>query len=165
MDDITQSVFKGDVASNPRRVAIAERLTPDFFALERDQVFRKSWLPIARASEVPEKGSYVVKDLPTFKTSLIVIRGTDDTVRAFYNVCTHRGNKLVRAGDGCKQRFACGFHGWIFSPEGELQTVTDEHSFLDLDKAKLALRAVNTEVWEDFVFVHLDANPKESLKD
>ena len=165
MDDITQSVFKGDVASNPRRVAVAERLTPEFFALERDEVFRKSWLPVARASEVPERGSYVVKDLPTFKTSLIVIRGTDDQVRAFYNVCTHRGNKLVRGGEGCHQRFACGFHGWIFSPEGELLSVTDEQSFLDLDKSKLALRAVNTEVWEDFVFVHLDPHPKESLKE
>jgi phenylpropionate dioxygenase-like ring-hydroxylating dioxygenase large terminal subunit len=165
VDDITQSVFKGDVESNPRRVAVPERLTPEFHALERDEVFRKSWLAVARASEVPEKGSYVVKDLPTFKTSILIIRGTDDTVRAFYNVCTHRGNKLVRGGSGCRQRFACGFHGWIFSPEGKIENVTDEQSFKDLDKSKLDLRAINTEVWEDFVFVHLDANPKESLKE
>jgi glycine betaine catabolism A len=165
VDDITQSVFKGDVESNPRRVAVAERITPEFFARERAQVFRKSWLAVARASDLPEKGSYVVKDLPTFKTSIIIIRGTDDKVRAFYNVCTHRGNKLVRAGDGCRQRFACGFHGWIFSPEGQIQSVTDEQSFRDLDKSQLNLRTINTEVWEDFVFVHLDPNPEVSLHD
>jgi len=165
MDDITHSVFRGDVESTPRRVPLAERLTPEFYQRERDIVFRKSWLAVARASEVPEKGSYVVKDLPTFKTSLIVIRGNDDKIRAFYNVCTHRGNKLVRAGAGCKRVFNCGFHGWAFSPEGQLLGVTDEQSFLDLDKSKLNLPAVHTAVWEDFVFVHLDPDPAENLED
>ncbi len=166
MDDvtnITQTVFKGDIEGAYRRVPVPEHLTPEFHTLERDRVFRRSWLCVARASEVPEKGSYIVKDLPTFKTSLIIIRGTDDKVRAFYNACTHRGNKLVRSGAGCKQRFACGFHGWIFSPEGKLETVTDEHAFRDLDREKLHLNAVNCEVWEDFVFVHLDPKPKEPL--
>jgi len=69
---------------------VPDHLTPEYHALERDKVFRKSWLCIARASEVPERGSYVVKDLPTFKTSVIVIRGTDDKIRTFYNACTHR---------------------------------------------------------------------------
>lgn len=165
MDGTTQSVFKGDVEGNPRRVAVAERLTPAFFALERDRIFRRSWLAVARASEVPEKGSYLVKDLPTFKTSLLIVRGDDETVRAFYNVCTHRGNKLVRTGEGCARRLVCGFHGWAFTPEGTLQTVTDEQSFLDLDKSALNLRAVNCRTWEDFVFVHLDPEPEESLSE
>lgn len=55
MDDITKSVFKGDVESNPRRVALSERLTREFYEMELEKVFRKSWLPVARASEIPER--------------------------------------------------------------------------------------------------------------
>lgn len=164
MTTITQSVFKGDVESNPRRVAVAERLTPAFHARERERIFRRSWLPVARLSEVPAPGSYVVKDMPTFKTSLLVVRGTDEQVRVFYNVCTHRGNKLVRSGTGCRRVLSCGFHGWSFSPDGTLAAVTDELSFRDLDKSLLDLPRVTSEVWEDFVFVHLGPEPEESLR-
>ncbi len=160
---ITQTVFKGDTENLPRRVPIAERLTPEFFERERRDIFRKSWVPVARASEVPDPGSYVVKDMPTFKTSLLVVRGLDNQIRVFQNVCTHRGNKLVRGGAGCKRSFVCGFHGWSFNPEGGLAGITDEGAFRDIDRALLNLPVVNSGVWTDYVFVHMDPHPSETL--
>jgi len=135
-----ETQYRGETSELSDRVAIREKLTPAYFEQERLKIFRRSWLAVGHASDVPEPGSYVVRNLPTLKTSLLLVRGRDGRVRSFHNVCTHRGNKLVREGSGCRGQFSCGFHGWTFSPEGELLVVTDEHQFRDLDKAALGLR-------------------------
>jgi phenylpropionate dioxygenase-like ring-hydroxylating dioxygenase large terminal subunit len=159
-----QTQFRGETGHLAHRVPIVEKLAPAYFEQERAKIFRRAWLPVAHASDVPEPGSYLVRNLPTLQTSLLIARGRDGQVRAFHNVCTHRGNKLVRDGHGCRRQFSCGFHGWTFSAEGELLVVTDEHQFQDLDKASLGLRPVHTEVWEDLVFVNVDPEPRESLR-
>ena len=160
-----ETQYRGETAQLESRVSIREKLTPEYFEQERAKIFRRSWLAVGHAADVPEPGSYVVRNLPTLRTSLLIVRGRDGRVRSFHNVCTHRGNKLVREGRGCRRQFSCGFHGWTFSPEGELQLVTDEHQFGDLDKASLALRPVHTEVWEDLVFVNVAETPRESLRE
>src|SRR6266446_1430680 len=160
-----ETTFRGDTAQLERRISMREKLTPAYFALERERIFRRAWLPIGHASHVPEPGSYFVRELPVLKTSLLVVRGQDGKVRAFHNACTHRGNKLVRGGDGCRKSFSCGFHGWTFSSEGDLRLVTDEHQFRDLDKGALGLRPIHTQVWEDLVFVNGAAEPRESLRE
>lgn len=155
--------LRGDFASLKNRVPITQWLTPDHLDLAREKIFRRSWLIVGRTADVPEKGSYVVFDMPTFNTSLLVIRGSDNRVRAFHNICRHRGNKLVRGGTGCRPAFMCGFHGWTYSPEGTLEVVTDEHQFRDLDKSTLGLIPVTTELWEGFIFVNFDQRPRETL--
>ena len=80
------------------KVDLAAMLTPGHFALEREKIFRRAWLVIAHTDDVPQRGSYVVQEVPTFNTSLLVVRGQDDKVRVFHNACRHRGNKLVREG-------------------------------------------------------------------
>src|SRR6266851_4124673 len=158
-----ETQYRGETSQLQHRVPIREKLTPEHFELERERIFRRAWLPVGHAADLPDPGSYVVRNLPTLKTSLLLARGRDGQVRSFHNVCTHRGNKLVREGHGCRRQFTCGFHGWTFSPEGELLVVTDEHQFQDLDKTSLGLRPVHTEVWEDLVFVNVEAEPRESL--
>ena len=102
------------------KVDLASMLTPEHYAREREKIFRRAWLAIGHTDDLPQRGSYFVFDVPTFKTSLLVVRGQDDQVRVFHNACRHRGNKLVRAGEGCRKSFMCNFHGWIFSSEGRL---------------------------------------------
>jgi Rieske 2Fe-2S family protein len=155
--------YRGDTSQLESRVPIREKLTPAYFEQERAKIFGRAWLIVGHASDLPEPGGYLVRNLPTVKTSLLVVRGRDGRIRSFHNVCTHRGNKLVREGSGCRAHFSCGFHGWTFSPEGELLLVTDEHQFVDIDKGSLGLRPVHTEVWEDLIFVNVDAEPRESL--
>jgi phenylpropionate dioxygenase-like ring-hydroxylating dioxygenase large terminal subunit len=92
-----------------------------------------------------------------------VVRGQDNKVRVFHNACRHRGNKLVRAGTGRTKSFMCNFHGWVFTAEGALETVTDEHQFEAIDKASMGLVPVPSEVWENFIFVNFDESPRETL--
>ena len=145
------------------RLDISPLLTTEAFEREREQIFRRSWLLVGHADDVPKAGSYVVEEIPTFKTSIIMMRGNDDKVRVFYNACRHRGNKLVREGSGCKSNFMCAFHGWVFTPEGNLRVVTDEQQFEPLDKSEWGLIPITTEVWEGLVFVNFDKQPDQTL--
>jgi phenylpropionate dioxygenase-like ring-hydroxylating dioxygenase large terminal subunit len=165
MVEIVQSVFRGDHASLKNKIPIREKLSAENYALEREKIFRRAWLCVAHALDLPEPGSYRVVDVPTFKTSLLLCRGDDGVVRGFHNICRHRGNKLVRTGAGNRIHFACGFHGWVFSNTGELKLVTDEPQFLGIDKRELGLIPVTTEVWQGLVFVNFDATPQCSLRE
>jgi len=66
-----------------------------YFEREREHIFRRAWLNVGREEEIPKVSDYVVKDLPVGNTSILVVRGKDGRIRAFHNVCAHRGNKLV----------------------------------------------------------------------
>ena len=165
MDEGLQTRYRGDADALPARVDLPRILTREHFAIEQKKIFRRAWLSIGHTDQLPRQGSYFVFDVPTFNTSLLVIRGNDDRVRAFHNVCRHRGNKLVREGQGCKPSFMCNFHGWTYTPEGSLAVITDEHQFEDVDKAELGLVPVTTEVWENMIFVTLAPEPRETLRE
>src|SRR4051812_33623556 len=108
------------------RINVAEKVSREHYQGELKNVFGRAWLCVAHSAELPEAGDYTVVELPMNKASLLLCRGDSGAVRAFHNVCTHRGNKLVRAGSGSKKRFTCGFHGWTFTAEGALIGVPDE---------------------------------------
>ncbi|TMA51497.1 MAG: Rieske 2Fe-2S domain-containing protein, partial [Deltaproteobacteria bacterium] len=65
------------------------------FEREREQIFRKVWLNVGRVEQIPHPGDYLVKDLAVCNTSVLVVRGKDGTVKAFHNMCSHRGNKIA----------------------------------------------------------------------
>ena len=163
MDDGYQTRFQGQGDHLLNRVDLARLITPENYALEREQIFRRAWMPIAHTSDVPEKGSYFVYDVPTFNASLLVVRGRDDRIRVFHNACRHRANRIVREGSGCSQALVCKFHGWAFTPEGDLAGITDESQFRNVDKSTLGLVPVHSEVWESFIFVNFDSKPRYSL--
>jgi phenylpropionate dioxygenase-like ring-hydroxylating dioxygenase large terminal subunit len=114
-------------------------------------------------TDLPNDNYYVVAEVPPLKTSLIVARGDDGKVRALYNVCRHRGARLVKDQSGCRKALTCGFHGWTYATDGRLIGVTDKTQFSDLDPEQLGLVPVHTEVWEDYVFVNFDPKPRGTL--
>jgi phenylpropionate dioxygenase-like ring-hydroxylating dioxygenase large terminal subunit len=164
MNEITQTQFLGDFSRLQSRVDILGRLKPEFYAREVEQIFRRVWLPVASVTDLPEDHSYVVAEVPPLKTSLLIARGPDGKVRSFYNVCRHRGAKLVRNEGGCRKALTCGFHGWTYATDGRLIGVTDKTQFPDLDPEQHGLVPVHTEVWEDYVFVNFDPKPAMSLR-
>ena len=146
-------------------------VTPESYALEREAIFRRAWLNVGRVEELPSVGSYFTKELAVAKTSIIVVRDRVGTVRAFHNVCRHRGNKLVWSDfpgaetRGTCRQFACKYHGWRYDLDGSCTFVQQEEEFFDLDKRDYGLVPVHCEVWEGFVFVNLAAEPSWSLRE
>ena len=143
--------------------------SPQFFELEREAVFRRSWLHVGRTSQIPEPGDYFTKELPTLSASLIVAHGEDGVVRAFHNICSHRGNKLVwddhpsQEVCGKAKRFTCKYHNWQYDTAGTCRQVNMKGWFFDLDMADYSLVGVPCDVWEGFIFVNLDKEPRETL--
>src|SRR6478672_3139789 len=76
-------------------ISYEDSISPEFYGLEREAVFRRSWLNVGRVEQLSRNGSYFTKDIAVANTSLIIVRGLDGEIRAFYNFCRHRGNKLV----------------------------------------------------------------------
>ncbi len=160
------TVFKGDTSGLKNTVDLLDKIQPGYFAQEVEKIYRRAWLPVVSAAELPQRGSYVAVDVPPLKASLLVVRGHDDIVRAFYNICRHRANKLVPDNtQGSKLAFTCAFHAWTFAADGRCIGITDESQFVGVEKSTRALIPVHCEVAEGFVFVNFAAEPRESLKE
>lgn len=142
---------------------------PAVYELEREKIFRRTWLKVATSWELPAIGDYKVKELPVADASVLIVRGKDDRIRAFHNVCTHRGNKVVPStgfetyGRARAGVVTCRFHGWVFGTDGPLRMVPLEDHFGTLDKSCLGLREIACDTWEGFVFINFADPPEQSL--
>jgi phenylpropionate dioxygenase-like ring-hydroxylating dioxygenase large terminal subunit len=152
-------------------VSFKDSYDPEFYELEKEAVFRRSWLHIGRVEQLPRKGTYFTKELEFLKISALIIRGMDDEIRAFHNVCSHRGNKLMwddypsKESSGSCRQIACKYHGWRFDLEGQINYVHNAPEFFDLKEEELALPKINLEVWAGFIFINLEDTPRQSLRE
>jgi phenylpropionate dioxygenase-like ring-hydroxylating dioxygenase large terminal subunit len=152
-------------------VSYEDSISPEHYEKERDAIFRKTWLNVGRVEQLPKVGSYFTREIDAANTSVILVRGKDDSVRAFHNICRHRGNKLVwddfprEETSGTCRQFTCKYHGWRYGLEGELTFVQQESEFFDLDKGDYGLVSVECDVWEGFIFVNLDPGNATSLRE
>jgi phenylpropionate dioxygenase-like ring-hydroxylating dioxygenase large terminal subunit len=143
-------------------VSYEDSISPAHYELERDAIFRRTWLNVGRVEQIPRTGNYFTREIAAARTSIVVVRGADGEVRAFHNICRHRGNKLVwqdfpgEETSGTCRQFTCKYHGWRYALDGALTFIQQESEFFDLDRADYGLAAVQTEIWEGFIFVNLD---------
>ena len=135
---------------------------PSLHALEIDQVFRRSWLYAAHASELAELGAYRLLDIPF--APILLVRGVDGRLRAFMNACRHRGAPVVRDVEGVARMLVCQYHSWGYDLDGRLVRVPDERDFVGLCKEDRGLVDVRCEQWGDFVFVNIDADAPPLLE-
>ncbi|MFK4872317.1 aromatic ring-hydroxylating dioxygenase subunit alpha [Novosphingobium sp. ZW T3_23] len=133
---------------------------PAWFELERKAVFLRNWVHVGHVCEVPEPGSFVRRDLEFAKASLLIVRGRDGAIRAFHNVCTHRGTQLVAEAAGQQTRFSCPYHMWTFGTDGALLSAPDFDAF-HMNKSDCALPQVRIDECGGMLFVNfaLDAMP------
>src|SRR5439155_1677785 len=141
-------------------------ISPDVFAEEQESIFSKEWLLVGHQSQIPKPGDYIVRQV--IGESLIVIRDKDEEIRAFYNVCRHRGTRLIehRAGEavcGHTSAIQCPYHAWTYSLDGRLVGAPHMDEVPGFEKADYPLHPVNLGLWEGFIFVSLEKNP-ESLE-
>lgn len=151
-------------------VSFTDSISPEFYEREREAIFRRAWLNVGRVEQVPKVGSYFTRELDVLDASIVVVRGSD-RIRAFHNVCRHRGNKLVWTDDpaleqsGTCRQFSCKYHGWRYALDGELVHINQEEDFFGVDKGDYGLVEVTLDVWEGFIFVNLSPSPAQSLRE
>jgi phenylpropionate dioxygenase-like ring-hydroxylating dioxygenase large terminal subunit len=125
---------------------------PEYLEIEKDELFRKSWQLACHVSDVPNIGDYYSFDLVGERA--LIVRGKDNVVRAFHNVCRHRGSRVVASERGtCKSAIVCPFHGWSYNLDGTLRAVPQAKSLPKLDAVEHGLPPVEYEIWHGFVFV------------
>ncbi len=150
---------------DPAPIPVSGCTSQEYFEQEMQYLYKKVWIPMGREEEILDPGSYLAVDLDCVNTSVLVVRGNDNKIRAFHNICSHRCNKLMWNQRGGAQRLYCQFHGWIYGLDGSLQNVPDQSQYFDLDKERNGLTPISCETWEGFIFVNLDPNPSQSLRD
>ncbi|MBC7284841.1 aromatic ring-hydroxylating dioxygenase subunit alpha [Hoeflea sp.] len=149
-------------------ISVEPCVSPEYFGKEKEKIFKRVWQKLGRVEEFPGPGSWKLKPMPIWDTSILLVRGNDGQIRGFHNVCSHRGNAVVWGDQpyGRGRHFFCHFHGWTYDLEGHLIDVPEEEEFYDTFKrCENGLTPVAVEVWEGFVFAHLDPNPETSLAD
>lgn len=147
-------------------IPIDRFISQEYFERERDELFAKTWLNIGNTADLHSAGSFFVRDIAILGVSLLVVKQDNGSVQTFYNVCSHRGNKLIWEKSGhCPVQIACRFHGWGYRRDGALETVPDEEGFHFQDKSDLGLVPIKTEVWNGFIFVNLDNTSTETLQE
>jgi phenylpropionate dioxygenase-like ring-hydroxylating dioxygenase large terminal subunit len=135
------------------RVPIARYTQQVFHDLEVEKVWKKVWQMACREEEIPEPGDHVVYEIADL--SLIVVRGRAGAIRAFHNVCLHRGRQLRDAG-GRVAELRCPFHGWTWDLDGRLTTLPCRWDFPHVDRDEYALPEAKVGTWGGFVFVNFD---------
>jgi glycine betaine catabolism A len=124
----------------------------DVYALERRAIFGAHWLCIGRTAELAATGDYLVREIAG--ESILVVRGDDDVIRAFHNVCRHRGSRLVDGEGGrALRRIVCPYHAWSYQLDGSLQVAPMMRA--DFCREDHGLIPVRIEKWHGFLFISL----------
>lgn len=155
-------LYPDDTIMETGRVAVDVYHAKERFAAERE-MFGRIWLNIAEELEVPNAGDWIVREIPNRSVSLIIVRGKDMKIRAFYNSCAHRGMRLVWEDKGRGGKFVCPYHAWMYDAAGALQNIPDPECFAHIDKKDHGLSPIACDTWESFIFVNLDPTPAQTL--
>lgn len=135
---------------------------PDVFDLEIERVLRPAWSPIARWDVLPEPGDYSTLDL--YGEPLVLVRGEDDRLRVFSNVCRHRAHTVMSESGNAKS-LVCPYHRWTYGLDGQLRGAPFMQETKGFDRARCALPEFRTEIWQGFVMVSLEADPEPFAKE
>ena len=126
----------------------------EFARQEEEQLWPFVWQIACRLEEIPKVGDFLTYDI--VDDSIIVVRTGENQVKAYHNVCPHRGRRLVN-GSGHTKKFVCGFHGWQYSLDGENIKVVDPEDWGGcLKEGDTHLKEVKADTWGGFVFINMD---------
>ncbi|MFO1436363.1 MAG: aromatic ring-hydroxylating dioxygenase subunit alpha [Gammaproteobacteria bacterium] len=125
---------------------------PEFFELEREQIFMRTWQLVCHVNDIPAVGDY--HTLALFGESAVVLRDEDGNIRAFHNVCRHRAARLLD-GDGgrCARRITCPYHAWSYALNGNLVGVPFKSEYPQLKEGDYGLVPIETDVFMGFIFI------------
>lgn len=127
---------------------------PAIYEQEVEKIFRTSWVPVCRADELAEPGSFRAMEL--FGEPVVIVRGKDGAVRMLSNVCRHR-NAVMLEGDGKAPMIRCPYHHWVYDLEGDLRAAPYMDRVAGFDETTCTLPAYAAEEWNGFVMVNFNA--------
>jgi choline monooxygenase len=130
---------------------------PSVLASEKEKIFSRTWQVVGHQSQVSNPGDYFTTEL--VGEPLLIVRGADGELRAFYNVCRHRAGPPAE-GCGSRKVFRCGYHGWTYGLDGALLSATEIEGVEGFRPEDFSLVAVRVEEWFNLVFVNLDADAR-----
>jgi len=167
---VDRSVFQDVVDELADRPALARAETipsawftePRFHDLDAEAIFARTWQGVGHEARLPEEGSWFLTDVAG--DPVVVVRDRTGEIRAFYNVCRHRGGPLATA-DGCGRVLQCEYHGWTYQLDGSLRGVPHWNLVELFDREDYGLVPIQVEAWEGQIFVNLDpgAAPLETV--
>lgn len=155
------------VSYTPRKLAHGGQRTlpqgyftdPAILEQERERLLLNGWVAIGRAEQLAAPGAYFLADVAG--QSIIVLRDRAGAVRAFYNVCTHRGSRLCEAHQGqFSETLQCPYHAWTFGLDGRLLGAPATGDLEGFSRNDWPLRPVAVGVWDGFLFLNLSASPE-----
>ena len=152
--DVRREDAIGSPPASPTRVPASRYHSPEFARLEQQHVWPRVWQVACTVDHVAEPGDYFEYRCGPY--SILVIRDGDGELRAFQNVCRHRGNSLCTGTGADLTELRCGYHGWTWDLAGALKRVPNRKGFGALHMSEFPLLPVRVEVWERLVFVNLD---------
>ena len=128
-----------------------------WFDREQRDIFSKTWRYAGFMEDVSEPGQYIT--VQAGLNNIFIVMGRDRRLRAFHNICRHRGTQLIRAVGKTQKALTCPYHDWTYDLEGNLISVPEEHEeFGQVDKTCLGLKPAKVDIWKSMLFVHPDPN-------
>jgi phenylpropionate dioxygenase-like ring-hydroxylating dioxygenase large terminal subunit len=162
MNDMPKTITSADQLEAPVTIPTEAYLSREYALAERDRLWRKAWLQAGRLEDIPNEGDFITFDI--HDDSIIIVRESDDSVRAFHNVCVHRGRKLVdtqagaRNARGNRKNFTCGFHGWTYGLDGKCKHIPQLEDWQgSLTEDRTSLGTVRCDTWGGWVWINIDA--------
>ncbi len=139
--------------------------SPALFALERERLFLTHWQVAGHAADIPAPGDWLTFDL--LGERALVLRGAKGEIRAFQNLCRHRGARVVDGAQGhCRGALVCPFHGWVYNLDGTLRGAARPETFGEgFDKAAFGLKPLEAEVFGGFIFLRFLPGPQPAVAD
>ena len=129
----------------------------DMTRLELERILKPSWQIVCHVNSIPKAGDFVTFDLGP--ESVVALRDKAGAIRAYHNVCRHRGTRLLDGAGSCPGTITCPYHGWTYQYDGSLMATPVRESFPGLDRKEYGLKPVRVEIMLGFVFVCLAGDP------
>ncbi|MCY3784764.1 MAG: aromatic ring-hydroxylating dioxygenase subunit alpha [Chloroflexi bacterium] len=129
----------------------------EWFDRERERIFSRTWAYAGFAEDISEPGQYL--SVQAGLNNIFIVMGRDRRLRAFHNICRHRGTQLLRAVGQTQRAIVCPYHDWTYDLEGQLISVPNrEQEFPNLDLSCIALKAASVDLWRGMLWVHPEAS-------
>lgn len=155
--------------SEPLLIPVDAFISKEYADAEADRLWAKVWQQAGRVEEIPEVGNFITYEI--CNDSILIVRTAPDTIKAYHNVCTHRGRRLVSTPDGAhsasgkRMKFVCGYHAWNFDLDGKATYILDKDDWKGaLTELCTSLREVKIDTWAGWIFINMDRDC-EPLRD